>query len=214
MQIIRRIWSRPVVALLFAPLLILALLNTAALAQSGRKQKKAPDLPPVQGVPAPSKTPEAPQPDIPQPDPEEEEKKEKARASAKGIILGTDWADMNVSMGMADYVRRACHSELSRIVRGLEVRNTGNMSRSDAIKMAKDEDRFYVVAIEFQSFGSQYEVRYTIYEPKTAKPMGTGSAPIYTDAYGRASYYSFERAGRDIAQQLIRRLDLRSTRFP
>jgi hypothetical protein len=144
----------------------------------------------------------------------QEKEKEKARASAKGIILGTDWADMNVSMGMADYVRRACHSELTRIVRGLEIRNTGNMSRSDAIKMAKDEDRFYVVAIEFQTFGSQYEVRYTIYEPKTAKPIGLGSAPIFADNTGRISYWSFERAGRDIAQQLVRRLDLRSTRFP
>ena len=198
----------------FAPLLILALLATASFAQSGRKQKKAPDLPPVQGVPAPSKTPETPQPDVPEPDPEKEKEKEKERANAKGIILGTDWADMNVSMGMADYVRRACHSELSRIVRGLEIRNTGSMSRSDAIKMAKDEDRFYVVAIEFQTFGSQYEVRYTIYEPKTAKSIGIGSAPIYSDGTGRVSYYSFERAGRDIAQQLVRRLDLRSTRFP
>jgi hypothetical protein len=198
----------------FVALLTLVLLGSATFAQSGRKQKKAPELPPVQGVPAPSKTPEPPQPDIPEPDPEKEKDKEKQKASAKGIILGTDWADMNVSMGMADYVRRACHAELSRVARGLEIRNTGSMSRSDAIKMAKDEDRFYVVAIEFQSFGSQYEVRYTIYEPKTAKPMGVGSAPIYTDSYGRASYYSFERAGRDIAQQLIRRLDLRSTRFP
>jgi hypothetical protein len=198
----------------FVALLLLVLLGTVGSAQSGRKQKKAPELPPVQGVPAPSKTPEAPPPDIPEPDPEKEKEKEKERASAKGIIIGTDWADMNVSMGMADYVRRACQSELSRVVRGLEIRNTGNMSRSDAIKMAKDEDRFYVVAIEFQTFGSQYEVRFTIYEPKTAKSIGIGSAPIYTDNTGRVSYYSFERAGRDIAQQLIRRLDLRSSRFP
>ena len=198
----------------FVALLTLALLGTAGFAQSGRKQKKAPELPPVQGVPVPSKTPEAPPPDVPEPDPEKEKEKEKARASAKGVIIGTDWADMNASMGMGDYVRRACQSELSRVVRGLEIRNTGNMSRSDAIKMAKDEDRFYVVAIEFQTFGSQYEVRFTIYEPKTAKAIGLGSAPIYADNTGRTSYYSFERAGRDIAQQLIRRLDLRSSRFP
>jgi hypothetical protein len=151
---------------------------------------------------------------VPEPDPEKEKEKEKARASAKGIILGTDWADMNVSMGMADYVRRACRSELSRVIRGLEVRDTGNMSRSDAIKMAKDEERFYVVSLEFQSFGSQYEVRYMIYEPKTGKSAGIGSAPIYTDAYGRASYFSFERAGRDIARQIINRLDLQPSRFP
>ena len=195
-------------------LLALVLISTITSAQSGRKQKKAPDLPPVQGVPVPSKTPEPPQPDVPEPDPENEKEREKARASAKGIILGTDWADMNVSMGMADYVRRACRSELSRVIRGLEVRDTGNMSRSDAIKMAKDEDRFYTVCLEFQSFGSQYEVRYTIYEPKTAKAMGIGSAPIYTDNSGRLSYYSFERAGRDIARQLINRLDLQPSKFP
>ncbi|MFN7926826.1 MAG: hypothetical protein U0Y68_02580 [Blastocatellia bacterium] len=195
-------------------LLSLVLCATAAVAQSGRKQKKAPDLPPVQGVPVPSKTPEPPQPDVPEPDPEKEKEKEKARANAKGIILGTDWADMNVSMGMADYVRRACRSELLRAMRTLEVRDTGNMSRSDAIKTAKDEERFYVVCLEFQTFGSSYEVRYTIYEPKTAKSLGLGSAPIYADSTGRMSYYSFERAGRDIARQLLNRLDLHSSRIP
>lgn len=195
-------------------LLSLVLLATTVVAQSGRKQKKTPDLPPVQGVPAPSKTPEPPQPDIPEPDPEKEKEKEKARASAKGIILGTDWADMNVSMGMADYVRRACRSELARVTRTLEVRDTGNMSRSDAVKTAKDEERFYVVCLEFQTFGSSYDVRYTIYEPKTAKILGVGSAPIYTDGTGRVSYYSFERAGRDIARQLLNRLDLQSSRIP
>ena len=195
-------------------LLLLVLIGTVAVAQSGRKQKKAPDLPPVQGVPAPSKTPEPPQPDVPEPDPEKEKEKEKARASAKGIVLGTDWADMNISMGMADYVRRACRSELTRLMRGLEVRDTGNMSRSDAIKMAKDEDRFYVVCLEFQTFGSSYEVRYTIYEPKTAKSLGLGSSPIYTDSYGRASYYAYERAGRDIARQLLNRLDLHPSKIP
>lgn len=202
---------RPKLMMLFLALL---LIGTAVAAQSGRKSKKAPDLPPVQGVPAPSKTPETPQPDIPQPDPEKEKEKEKARASAKGVILGTDWADMNASMGIADYVRRACRSELVRVIRGLEVRDTGNMSRSDAVKTAKDEERFYTVCLEFQTFGSSYEVRYTIYEPKTAKALGVGSAPIYTDSTGRSSYYAYERAGRDIARQIINRLDLQPSRFP
>ena len=191
-----------------------ALIGTAAFAQSGRKQKKAQELPPVQGVPVPSKTPEAPPPDVLEPDPEKEKDKEKERASAKGIILGTDWADMNASMGVADYVRRACRSELMRVIRGLEVRDTGNMSRSDAVKMAKDEDRFYTVALEFRVIGQQYEVQYTIYEPKTAKPMGIGSSWIQTDSYGRTSTWSYERAGREVAQQIIKRLDLRSSRFP
>lgn len=195
-------------------LLTLALIGCAAFAQSGRKQKKAPDLPPVQGVPAPSKTPEAPQPDIPQPDPDEEGKKEKARASAKGIILGTDWADMNASMGVADFVRRACRSELTRVIRSLEIRDTGNMSRSDAVKIAKDEERFYTVAMEFRFIAQQYEVQFTIFEPKTGKAMGVGSAWIQTDMYGRASNWSYERAGREIAQQLIRRLDLQPSRLP
>lgn len=200
----------------FVALLTLALfgslLSPAAFAQSGRKQKKAQELPPVQGVPLPSKTPEAPPPDVPEPEPDKD--KEKGKASAKGIILGTDWADMNASMGVADFVRRACRSELMRMIRGLEVRDTGNMSRSDAIKMAKDEDRFYTVAMEFRVIGQQYEVQYMIYEPKTAKSIGIGSSWIQTDSYGRTSTWSYERAGRDVAQQIIKRLDLRSSRFP
>ena len=195
-------------------LLVLALISSITSAQSGRKQKKAPDLPPVQGVPTPSKTPEPPTPDVAEPDPEKEKEREKARASAKGLILGTDWADMNASMGVADYVRRACRRELVRVIRGLEVRDTGNMSRSDAVKMAKDEDRFYTVCLEFQTFGSSYEVRYTIYEPKTAKTLGVGSAQIYLDNSGRSSSYYYERAGRDLARQLINRLDLQPSKFP
>lgn len=205
MNLIRRILTGLVVVLL---------LTTFAFAQSGRKQKKAPDLPPVQGVPAPSKTPEPPQPDVPDPDPEKEKEKEKARANAKGIILGTDWADMNASMGVADFVRQSVRAELTRAIRGLEVRDTGRMNRSDAIKMAKDEDRFYTVAMEFRFIGQQYEVQYIIYEPKTAKTMGVGSAWIPMDGMGRTSAWSYQRAGRDIAQQLIQRLGLQPSRFP
>ena len=188
--------------------LLLALLTVSAIGQSGRKQKKAPDLPPVQGVPVPSKTPEPPKSDLPEQSPDDDKEKEKKKASLRGIILGTDWADMNAGMGVADYVRSACRSELLRAMRDLEVRDTGNMSRSDAIKMAKDEDRFYVVALEFQTFGSQYEVRFMIYEPKTAKNKGTGSASIYPDRSGRISAYSYQRTGADLARQILGRLDL------
>lgn len=197
------------IKLIFTTLLLL-LLTVSAVGQSGRKQKKAPDLPPVQGVPVPSKTPEPPKSDIPEPDLEDDTKKEEKKAGQRGIILGTDWADMNAGMGVADYMRGACRIELLRAVRGLEVRDTGNMSRSDAIKMAKDEDRFYVVQLEFQTFGQQYEVRYTIYEPKTGKNLGLGSASIYADQYGRVSALSYQRAGRDLARQILGRVELRA----
>ncbi len=195
---------------LIITLSLLALLTVSAVGQSGRKQKKAPDLPPVQGVPVPSKTPEPPKSDLPEPDLEDDKKKEEKKLGQRGIILGTDWSDMNASMGVGDYVRTATRFELLRAVRTLEIRDTGNMSRSDAIKMAKEEDRFYVVALEFQSFGSQYEVRFMIYEPKTGKNLGVGSAPIYTDRNGRISSYSYQRAGRDLAQQILSRVDLRA----
>lgn len=193
---------------------LIVLISSLASAQSGRKQKKGQDLPPVQGVPAPSKTPEPPASDLPDPDAEKDKDKEKKKELRRGVILGTDWADMNAAMGATDYVRTACRSEMLRAVRGLEVRDTGKMSRSDAIKMAKDEDRFYTVALEFWSMGSQPEVRYTIFEPKTAKVLGTGSAMIYTDAYGRASVYSYERAARELAHQILNRLDLQPSRMP
>ncbi len=193
--------------------IIVILLSTVAFGQSGRKQKKGQDLPPVQGVPAPSKTPEPPKSDLPEIDPEKEKEDEKKKASMRGIIIGTDWADMNVSMGIADYVRGACQDELRRTVRGLEIRSTGKMGRSDAIKMAKDEDRFYTVLMEFSTM-SQLEVRFTIFEPKTAKVLGIGSAWIQTDSYGRSSYYYYERAGRDVARQILGRVDLHPTTSP
>ena len=201
-------------AKLILALCLFALVLPAGFAQSGRKQKKGADQPPVQGVPKPTKTPEPPVSDVPEPDPEKEKAKEKERASAKGIILGTDWADMNVGSGVSDYVRNACLAELRRVVRGLEVRASTNLNRGDAVKGAKNEDRFYTVLMEFSTMMSQLEVRYTIYEPKTAKVLGMGSALIQTDSSGRSSYYYYERAGRDVARQIISRLDLRSSRFP
>lgn len=200
-------------AKIFTLSLIVIFLSTATFAQSGRKQKKAPELPPVQGVPAPSKTPEPPKSDLPEIDPEKEKEDEKKKASMRGIILGTDWADMNVSLNVSDYVRSACQDELRRQVRGLEVRPNGRMSRGDAVKIAKDEERFYTVLLEFSTM-SQLEVRYTIFEPKTGKVLGIGSSWIPTDSYGRASYYGYERAGRDVARQILGRVDLHPLTSP
>lgn len=68
-------------------LALMLILSVAGFAQSGRKQKKE-DLPPVQGVPPPSKTEEPPKPDIPE---EDEKAKAKKPELKYGIILGTFW---------------------------------------------------------------------------------------------------------------------------
>lgn len=114
---------------------------------------------------------------------------------------------MNSSMGTSDYVRSACRAEMMKLVRGLEVRDNNQMSRSDAIKIAKEEEKFYPVALEFEQFAGRPEIRYTIFEPKTGKITGTGSVPIYPDPTGNYSYYSYQRAARDLARQILGRID-------
>jgi hypothetical protein len=103
-------------------------------------------------------------------------------------------------------------------MRTIQISEEGNQHRSDAMKAAKESER-YVVWMEFlidqmrtSSYG--FELRYTVFEPKTAKVVGSGygvpqqpTGPIALPPIGgaRADVYA-DWAGRDVARQVMKRL--------
>ncbi|MEK7833743.1 MAG: hypothetical protein AAB401_21830, partial [Acidobacteriota bacterium] len=116
-----------------------------------------------------------------------------------------------------------CLNEFRRELKTIQLSSERNQHRSDAMKAAKEGDA-YVVWIELRydrmGAGSMngLDMRYTLFEPKTAKqiafgsgyprqPGGLGAPPLG----GSRDQVYVDWAGRDIAQQVIKRLGLRST---
>lgn len=196
---------------IFAVLFCLLMLATLASAQSGRKQKKAEPQPPVQGV----NQPEA----RTVPEPEVEPEKPKEKDLGRSVIVSTAMADIGISSYYPDASRRGCIQELREVLRTVQISEDRNQNRSDAIKAAKNDDKTYVVWMEFEvdrmgtsSYG--FELRYTVFEPKTAKVVATGygypqqpSGPLSLPPIGgsRSEIYA-DWAGRDVARQVVKRL--------
>ncbi len=198
----------------FACLLLLA---AAAVGQSGRKQKKADPQPVVQGVNQPETR------TVPEPEVVPDKPKEKELEKGKAIMISTAMTDMEVPMFYADVARDGCLNEFRRELKTIQLSSERNQHRSDAMKAAKEGDA-YVVWIELRydrmGAGSMngLDMRYTLFEPKTAKqiafgsgyprqPGGLGAPPLG----GSRDQVYVDWAGRDIAQQVIKRLGLRST---
>ncbi|HYE75739.1 MAG TPA: hypothetical protein VEF04_20515 [Blastocatellia bacterium] len=200
--------------------LMLLAIAALALGQSGRKQKKADPLPPVQGVPE-SKTKEAP---VPEPAVPEETEKKPAQVKHR-ILIGSDSSSFDISMYSMNVARQACVDELRREAgRDVTVQDGGSMHRSDAVKAAKDTDQTYAVYLEVRAFASsnQAELSYTLFAPKTGKVSTTGRGfPVqYNNRMPRPPIamsrmdYEWELCGRDVARQLINRLHLGSPLQP
>jgi hypothetical protein len=192
-------------------LLIGVLGGVQASGQSGRKQKKGSNEPPVQGVNQPdarvSPEPEAP-PDQP---------KDKPKGPA--IMVSTEMPGFDVPLYYPDIARQGCLNELRQIARDLELSENKNQTRSEAINAAKNDDRRYVVWMQFEidrmgaSTGG-FNLKYTIFEPKTSKVLGIGEGvPVQpnrpTPPIGASrSEVLAEWAGRDVAHQIVKRLHI------
>jgi hypothetical protein len=191
-------------------LLTLAAFATLTSGQSGRKQKKADPQPPIQGVNQPEAR-TAPEPEV-SPD------KPKEKEPGRSVMVSTAMADIGISSFYPDAARRGCVEEFRSVMRTIQISEESNQHRSDAIKVAKESDR-HVVWMEFQvdqmgTSNAGFELRYTVFEPKTAKVVGTGSGipqqpagPISLPPIGgaRADVYA-DWAGRDVARQVMKRL--------
>ena len=202
---------------LFVMLGCLLLLGAVAAGQSGRKQKKADPQPVVQGVNNPETR------TVPVPEVVAEKPKEVEKDKGKAIMVSTALTDMQIPMFYADVARDGCLSELKRELKAIQLSSERNQHRSDAMKAAKESDNTYVVWIELlydrMGMGSMngLDMRFTIFEPKTGKqvafgtgyprsPGGIGAPPVG----GSRDQVAIDWAGRDIAQQVIKRLGLRS----
>jgi hypothetical protein len=196
---------------LFAALFCLLMLNAIAFGQSGRKQKKADPQPPIQGV----NQPEA----RTVPEPEVVPEKPKEKDPGHSVMVSTAMADIGVSSFYPDASRRGCIDEFRKALRTIQISEERNQHRSDAIKYAKDGDNTYVVWMEFEvdRFGTTnygFELRYTVFEPKTGKVVASGygyprqpTGPISLPPIGasRVDVYA-DWAGRDVALQVMKRL--------
>ncbi len=208
-----RIWSKSLVVLIGC----LLLLGTVAVAQSGRKQKKADPQPVIQGVNQPEAR------TVPEPEVAPEKPKEKPVEKGKAIQISSAMGDMEIPMYYTTAVSDGCLDQLRRELKTAQLSSERNQTRSDAMKAAKESEDLFVVWIELQysrvGAGSMngVDVRFTVFEPKTGKQIffGTGfprqpqGMPI-PPMGGSRDQMALDWAGRDIADQVIRKLGLRS----
>ncbi len=189
----------------------LFLLISMAAGQSGRKQKKTPPQPPVQGV----NQPEA----RVQPEPQIEPEKEEEKAPRRTIMILTSMPDISIPIYYADTARRGCLSELRAGMKSVDLREDRNSNRSDAIKLAKDDDNTWVLLmdLELDRLGTSrtgVEVRYSLFEPKTARVLASGigypvqpntGTPMPPVGASWDQVY-LDWMGRDVARQVMRRM--------
>jgi hypothetical protein len=192
-------------------------LGAVAIAQSGRKQKKADPQPQVQGVNQPEAR------TVPEPEVAPDKPKEKTLEKGKAIQVSSAMGDMEIPMFYTTAVSDGCLDQLRRELKTAQLSSERNQTRSDAMKAAKDSEDMFVVWIELQysrvGAGSMngVDVRFTIFEPKTGKQIFFGNGfprqpqgmPIPPMGGTREQVY-LDWAGRDIAEQVIRKLGLRS----
>lgn len=201
----------------FVACFCLVLISTFTLAQSGRKQKKADPLPPVQGVNQPEARTQQETTVAP-----EESDKPKEELKTRFQIM-SEMGDMGIPNYFNDTVRAACVHELKRAVRGLPASDSGgNKNRKDAMDIAKNNDNVYVVLFDLQVdrmgvSSSGLELRYTVFEPKTGKQVAFGTGmPVQPSGFPQPpigatrEQVQLEWMARDAAQQIVSRLKLRT----
>lgn len=193
--------------------IVMLALTALAQGQSGRKQKKADPSPPVQGVNQPELRTQ-PEPEV---QPEAEEKK---KEPPRTLMVMTELPDIGISNFYPDMARRGFVEEAKDLIKGIMLREASNQNRSDAMKAAKDSDDTWVVLMEFRvdnmtssSYGG-FELRYSLYEAKTGKMIGSGvgypqqprSRVPMPPIGGNRPEILADWAGRDVAYQILRKL--------
>lgn len=210
-------------------LCLLVAVGSVSLAQSGRKQKKTTPEPPPQGVKIPDdKAADAPKGHSDSDAPSDEEK-QKAKAPTLHLLVGMAMQDnFNVPMMYNDIAREGCLREL-RANPAIEVTATSNMTRGEAIEAAKKDDKRYVVWMELvvdqftANTSDGFDLRFTLFEPKTGKVLTSGSgypqmqttgSPLPPIGMNRGQV-RVELAGRDVARRVMSRLNAQPRgRFP
>jgi hypothetical protein len=190
--------------------IILLLPGAVAIAQSGRKAKKADPQPPVQGVNQPEAR-TVPEPEAPP---------EKPKVAGPGVVIASDVVDLDTPIFFVSIARQACAAEMRDARFNGDIREAVDKNRVDAIKIAKD-DNVYVVHLELRnnvyaprtSSYSRYnfELRYTLFEPKTGKILNSGPGYPSQGRMGRSGPIGYdydqrqvELMGRDVGQRVLK----------
>jgi hypothetical protein len=206
-------------------------LSVVASAQSGRKQKKTVSEPPPQGVKMPESKSDpvagssdstgdksGGHSDSDQAAKDEADEKERARRPAYYVGISNLDAFSNIPLAYLRFPLDGCVRELRRGY-SREVTDNINMTRSEAIEAAKRDERTYVVYLELDARSSNQggsgnvEVRFYLYEPKTAKVIASGFGYPQMNA-GRVPLpigtsrldVQMELMGRDVARQVLERV--------
>jgi len=190
--------------------------SLTAHSQSGRRQTK-----PAPSAPVPTPTPE------PTPTPKEETQ------SDLSVLVGMDRSDMYNYFPMSYYsiVLESC---AARIGRGSNVKVTtsNHLSRADAVKAAKAQQKGYVVWLRLAGStmdpsqyvrDSQIEIEYVVFAPGTAKIATSGrtyqnanrKGPVVVQPPGGSNNQVYvermlERAAEDAAERILKALHLSS----
>ena len=192
------IWNHSIVRLGMFSMAFLLLWGTVALAQSGRKQKRPDAQPPVQGVNQPDAR-VVPEPTAEAPPP--------PKVAGPAVLVASELSDLGVSSVYVNVARQACVAEL-QASHSVEVQEARDQNRADATKRAK-EGEVFVILLELRidsmsSSNSRYsfELRYSIYEPKTGKLINTGAGyPTAPDMRSPAPPVAYDYDQRQVELQ-------------
>ena len=198
----------------FTILLVVALCTVTALGQSGRRQVKPPPAAPI-----PTPTPE------PTPVPKTTDKEPELL-----FFLGADRNfsySSNLPYSYYDAALRGCADRLQSGTSAIVDVTNKDLTRGEAIKRAKSEDRSYVVQIslDFDTMARSYDdlvLNYVVFAPGTAKVVTNGRAymngrragPIVVGPGSRGSTSGLyreellKRAGEDAGERIIKALHL------
>lgn len=188
-------------------------LSQPMLAQSGRRPPKRESPPPPQ---APAETRPEPAPETPAEKP----------GPAAYLIVGGDrfGSSMDIPSVYADNAVDACLSRLKKSP-SLSVRPGGNMTRGDAINIAKKEKDAHVVWLEIRADNNRAEgisIGYTVFKPQTAQVKTSGR--VYLDGRsvgsGRVGIplpggnrrlpleYQMSEGGKNVADRLMKNFEV------
>lgn len=206
--------------LLFAALLCALSCATSVAAQSGRKQKRAEPTPPVQGVNQPeTRTTQSETVAVDESGPNKDKDNGKPKTS---VIVMSNLTEIGIPMFYSDTARAACAQEIQKNASSTRASDGGsNKNRSDAMKVAKENEDTYVVLLElvfdqFSNTANGLDLRFSVFEPKTGKQIAFGSGmpvppngtPTPPMGMNREQVY-LEWMARDAAQRIISKLKLR-----
>ena len=186
-------------------------LSQSMLAQSGRRPPKRESPPP-----APAET---------RPEPPTESPAEKPGPAASLIVGGDRFgSSLDIPSVYADNAVDACLSRLKKSP-SLNVRPGGNMTRGDAINIAKKEKDAHVVWLEIRADNNRAEgisIGYTVFRPQTAQVKTSGR--VYLDnrssGIGRIGIplpggnrrlpleYQMSEGGKNVADRLMKNFEV------